>query len=242
LHKTILGCEDDMNKKLDYIWQFRHLNNLEPDDKLAESIHEVFLNGFGLKEGWSKEGIRKALRRSTILGLLADSSDHLGGYAMYTIPDAPLMGTYFIWEDAICLKKEVQGNNLSSNVWNMSASLYPNRKFGWIGGRTQNPLVVKRYSKLGSLYPFESTYEQGDGKLVMDYLLQNIAEVKDVKQLDKDHGICHFVYREGRLGDYSMQVNDIEPYEKQLSEWGFHREQGDAVVIVSRLARSLGTF
>jgi len=73
----------------------------------------------------------------------------------------------------------------------------------------------------------------------MDYLIRNIAEVRDVKQLEKNHGICHSVYREGRLGDYSMLVSGLEQYEKQLTEWGFHREQGDAVAIVSKLDRPL---
>jgi len=132
-----------MTAKSNCLWQFHHLKGLEPDDALVESIHKIFLDGFGLKEGWSTEGIKKALKRATLLGLLADLNDHFWGYSLYTIPDEPLMGTFFLWEDAICLKKEAQGNRLSSSVWKMCLSLYPSRKFGWVGGRTQNPLAHK---------------------------------------------------------------------------------------------------
>lgn len=226
-----------MTSNSNCVWQFHHLKDLEPDYALAESIHKIFLDGFGLKEGWSTEGIKKALMRSTMLGLLVDPKGNTWGYAMYTIPDAPLMGTYFLWEDAICLKKDAQGKGFSSNVWGMILSFYSNRKFGWVGGRTQNPLVIKRYSKFGYLYPFESTYDHGEGKLVMDYLGRHIAEVRDVKQLDRNNGICHSVYREGKLGDYSMSVTGAVAWEKQLSERGFQRERGDAVIIVAKLAR-----
>ena len=230
-----------MTAKSNCVWQFHHLRDLEPDDALTESMHKIFLDGFGLKEGWSIGGIKKALMRSTILGLLVDPKGNTWGYAMYTIPDEPLMGTYFLWEDAICLKKDAQGKGFSSIVWGMILSFYSNRKFGWVGGRTQNPLIIKRYSNFGTLFPFDFTYAQSDGKLIMDFLCQHIAEVRDVEYLKKETGICRRVYSEGRLGDYPIpSEKDILKFEKRLSDWNFQRENGDAIVVVAKVENPSG--
>lgn len=217
-------------------WQFQLAQNINADDNhLVKSIHDVYLDGFGLQKGWSIGGIKETIAYSTMLGLLLAPDQEICGYAFYVAPDQPLQETYLLWEDAICLKKKAQGKQLSSQALNLAYRFLRARKFGWIGGRTQNPLVIKRYSKFGALFPFHATYTEGEGKLVMDYLSQHIAEVRDVKQLEKNIGICRGAYKEGRLGDYSMQVSDTDDYERSLLEWNFQRENGDAVIVVSKL-------
>jgi hypothetical protein len=65
-----------------YAWKFQKLreeNDFKED--ILEAIHQVFLDGFGLEEGWSLESIRKVLKHSTILGLLVTDSNEIVGYA-----------------------------------------------------------------------------------------------------------------------------------------------------------------
>lgn len=219
-----------------YEWQFQLAQNINADDSsLLEAIHQIFLDGFGLKKGWSVEGINKRLKTSNVIGFLRKDGKEICGYAFYSIPSELLGDAYMLWEDGVCLRKEIQGKGLTKQVVEKSSFVFPDKKFSWIGGRTQNPLVIKRYSKFGALFPFHATYAAGEGKLVMNYLNQHIAEVRDVKQLEKNTGICRGVYKEGRLGDYSMLVSDTDDYERRLLEWNFQRESGDAVIVVSKL-------
>ena len=118
--------------------------------------------------------------------------------------------------------------------------MYANRVYGWIGGRTQNPLVFLRYAKLGTVYPFDQLYTNDLGISVMKYLLENIAEVKEFKdRLNLNTGICRGVYPEGKLGDYPISIKGGEHYEKLLRIWRFNRENGDAIITVVKLTNPI---
>ena len=223
-----------------YTWKFQKPSDMnDVNNNLSKAIHQVYLDGFGLQEGWSLEGIRKALTRSTVLGLLTTDSGEISGYAFYSIPNSPLMGLYMLWEDAICLKKVAQGSLKSKEVFDRASALFPGLTFGWVGGRTQNPLVMRRYSKLGLLFPFEIAYDEGEGSLVMNYLLENINEVNEVPRLDRSNGICRGIYRGRRLGDYKVSIGGTEQLEARLSAWGFDRDKGDALIVVSKLYKPI---
>lgn len=222
-----------------YSWRFELLRGrTDFDDKLLKTIHQIFLDGFALENGWSIEGIKKTLSRSTALGLARGDDDQLVGYAIYTIPDTPLEGTDVLWEEAVCVRTSVQSGGLGTRSLKDVLALFPDRKFGWIGGRTQNPLVMRRYAKFGKLFPFDTAYSDPEGQLVMNYLLQRIAEVYQVPEENfvKSNGICRKVYKEGQLGKYPLDVPGTENYEKLLQEWDFNRKEGDAVIVVSKLA------
>ena len=186
-------------------------------------------------------GVRKAYLQSTIVGLLKEGDGEIGGYAFYSVPSAELWGSHLLWEDAICIKKGLQGRGLSSRLlFAKASSMFPEWKFGWIGGRTQNPLVIRRYQPLGRVFPFDQLYSEEKGRLIMDFLTMNVAEVMDVTaNLDRRTGVCHRVYSEGRLGDYGTLLNGTERFEKLLEQWGFDRERGDAVVTVVELSQPL---
>lgn len=221
-------------------WQFQLAQDVDSEDtSLLEEIHRVFLDGFSLSKGWSIEGIGKRLKTTNVVGFLK-GEEKLYGYAFYSAPNELLDGTYLLWEDGICLKKEVQGKNLTRQVIEKASSIFPNRHFGWIGGRTQNPVVIKRYSKLGgALFPFDVSYSSSEGKLLMGHLLEYIEEVKEVhkvQKLDLTNGVCRKIYREGHLGIYPIEVTGTATFEKQLNEWDFQRDSGDAVIIVSKLS------
>ncbi|HEY0377208.1 MAG TPA: hypothetical protein VGC87_09640 [Pyrinomonadaceae bacterium] len=222
-----------------YAWYFQGPEGQRDfDDIFLDSIHQVYLEGFGKSEGWSIEGIRETVMTSDILGFLRNGEGEIFGYAFYTVPSSSLDGTHILWADSICLKKGVQKKGLTTGLTKKAAKVFPERKFGWIGGRTQNPLVMRKYSKLGTVFPFSASYDTDEGKLVMDYLLKHIKEVFEVyeeQRLELTNGICRKVYRGGRLGDYPTAIDGTEAFEKQLLNWNFKRDNGDAIIIVSHL-------
>lgn len=224
----------------DYEWRFE--TSKRPwgyDEGFLKSIHMVYLDGFGKSEGWSLKGIEAVITRSSVRAFLSKREEVIG-YAFYTVPARTLDGTHLLWENAICLKKDAQRNGLTTGIIEKVVRLFPNKKFGWIGGRTQNPLVFKRYSDLGKIFPFDAQYDTEDGKQIMDFLLKHINQAQDSSDkrlLDLSNGICRRAYPDGRLGDYSTDVVGAEAFEKQLLDWGFKRESGDAVLVVSRLSQ-----
>jgi hypothetical protein len=223
-----------------YQWNFQCLQGVtEFECDILKEIHQIFLEGFGLPAGWSFDGIKNRLQKSTLLGLLSDGRK-IVGYSIFSVPNIPLQGKYLLWEDSICLRKQIQGKNLSVEAIKGAMNSFPNKQFGWVGGRTQNPIILKRYAKFGKLFPFDATYSDGEGKILMEYLLHNVAEVKEVKQIDLCTGICRNFYSEGRLGDYSIAIEKIEQFEKQLRNWNFNRHRGDCIIVVSQLAAKHG--
>jgi hypothetical protein len=216
-------------------WSFQFTEEItELSEKTIVEIHETFLDGFGLESGWSHSGIRERIQKSSIVGLLYNSSGIIYGYAIYSIPSATLTSLSMLWEDAICLRRKARGLSLTSGIIETICEKFPDRSFGWFGGRTQNPVVFKRYSKIGNLYPFEIPFSSDRGKRVIDFLKANIAEVQETQDIDLDTGICRCVYKEGRLGDYPEKVKGTERYEKQLSDWNFNRDNGDAIIVIAR--------
>lgn len=218
-------------------WKFRKLDkDSEPPSGLTAAIHEVFRDGFAI-EGWSPEGIERTLKRCDALGLLLGEGGEVCGYAFYSVPETQLMGDWFLWEDAIGLKKVAQRHGLSNRAIELVRGLYPNRRFGWIGGRTQNPTMMRRYNKHGISYPFDASYSEGDGQKVTDFLVEHVTEVGEVSSFDRSTGICIGVYKDGILGDYPW--SDSGHFERRLLHWGFDRTRGDAIVVVTRVEHTL---
>ncbi len=219
-----------------YHWKFYQQGD-RLQSNLPSIIQQIYMDGFGLKDGrgWTLDSISNRLQKTTLLGLLTDNNQKPCGYAMYSVPDDLLQGTSMLWEDAICLRKTAQILGQGTRVLRLACGMFPGRQFGWLGGRTQNPAVIKRYAKWGSVLPFSSAYDTPDNQLVMNYLRLHIAEVRDVKHVDRVYGICRSVYSEGRLGDYPVDIEGAAEFETKLSSWGFDRDHGDALIAVSKL-------
>lgn len=219
-----------------YQWSFIDLRDTKglPAGVLL-SIREVFADGFGLSELWREEDARHALSRSTILGLLQDDEGEIAGYAFYTVPDTPLEENYLLWEDAVCLRKKVQGQGYAGqNLFALATQQFKDRTFGWLGGRTQNPIVMQRYARLGSTFPFDILYDERPQ--LMDYLIEHVEEVRTARnQLDMRTGICRQMYQEGRLGEYPSPTPGTERFLSLLDSWNFMPEKGDAAIILTSL-------
>lgn len=223
-------------------WHFQSLVDPETvPDTVFSAILQVFQDGFGLPDGWSLEGVRYALLRSDVLGLLCGSSG-IDGYAFYTVPEVQLEGRHVLWEDAICLRQCVQGMGYGSRALSEAAAFLPHHDFGWVGGRTQNPVVFLRYACLGSVFPFDEPYTDPRGKRVMDFLITHIIEVQESERagrLERTTGICRGIYDEGKLGVYDVGLQASADWEVSLKEWGFDRLAGDALLLVARLTELL---
>lgn len=204
-------------------------------------VSNVFADGFGSMNGWPLREVRLALQRSNLIGLLRSANDKIEGYAFFTLPDALLAGTSLLWEDAVCLRKQYQGQGLTSQpLFDAIRTQLGGKRVGWLGGRTQNPSMLQRYARFGALYPFDKNYSEDDGADVLSYLLEHIAEVREVeRKLDRTTGICRAVYSGGRLGDYELRGGAASIFDAQLQRWQFRREQGDAIVAVARLAQPI---
>jgi hypothetical protein len=224
-------------------WEFQQLDgNAEIPDSLVEQCSRVCIDGFGLKAGDWADGNREKLSQSKLFGRLVGNGEKLYGIAYYSVPDARINNSHILWEDGICLVKSVQHKGCSWQAITKAASLFPDRQFNWVGCRTQNPAMLMRYSRFGRLFPFDELYNTSDGQTVMDFLLQHIAEVQTTHQqgkLNTVNGVCTELYRQGRLGDYSVKLNGAGFFEKQLQDWGFQRERGDAVILVSSLVQRI---
>jgi hypothetical protein len=217
-------------------WTFRSLQvDSEVEEGLAESIRAVFLDGFGLSDGWTVDEIKVSLRRSHILGLLMSPDGQIWGYAFYSVPPNSFEGRWFLWEDAICLRKNVHGYGLSEEALPYVQRLYPRKEFGWIGGRTQNPIVMRRYAAYGKVFPFDLRYDEGVGPRLMEFIVGSIEEIGAVADLDRATGICRQVYKEGILGDYLLGLEEAQPFERLLNSWNFNRAKGDAVIVVAAI-------
>lgn len=227
----------------EYAWQF-YFQNLRAllDQALPQRILDVYHDGFGQPVGWSLGGVRRALKRSTVIGLLTSPAvRELGGYAFYSAPSEQLNGGWLLWEDAICLRKCLHGKQLSARVIEEVATLFPERELTWLGGRTQNPRVLKRYLQRAiEVLPLSRGYDSKQGKVVMEFLLHTIDEVREPAGMNPATGICHGVYP-GRLGDFDIDLSDPEvvAIERRLASLGLNRLRGDAVIAVARLKQPL---
>ncbi|MTJ55945.1 hypothetical protein FJR38_26440 [Anabaena sp. UHCC 0253] len=188
-----------------------------------------------LESGWSLDGIRKSLCHSDIIGLLYNQDKFVCGYSMYLLPEQKLNDHLFLWWNAVCLIPEVQNRGFGRDSYFQVLRFLPQNELGYFGGRTQNPIVMKYYAKIGHLFPFDEKYDTSEGQQIMDFLYSYIPEVQETALLNKTTGICKQVYSEGRLGDYPENIGKTERFETQLKSCGFEPEKGDTVILVSKL-------
>jgi hypothetical protein len=213
-------------------------------DKDIQDVIAIFEDGFG-QPGWSYEGIKTRFKASTVGGFLEDDSGLRFGYAFYSMPLLLFKGAHILWEDAICVRKSLQGARHASPAtvwpaaWNAARDVFPGKTVEWVGGRTQNPLVMHRYwrqTASDSVYPIRRDYQSGEGKELAALLQFSIAELESMP-IPSD-GILRGRYGK-RLGDYAIE-SDYSGIEDWLLKHNFNRDAGDAVVMISKLDTPIG--
>lgn len=229
----------------EFDWQFRRFERQNSVNKAelgmwVTDIQRIFRDGFQSATDWLSDGIRRKLSHSSLVGFLADQTSantRTYGYAIYDVPRQLYKGKSLIWEDAICTVSDpcIRRQGLSKTALEKAMSHFPERDFGFVGGRTQNPVVFKRYASLGKLFPFDFGYSSEEGRDIMHFLK---SHVPDTDSAEETTGICRKQYREGKLGDYRVDIEGGERFESWLEERQFDRDNGDAIIVVADLGKS----
>jgi hypothetical protein len=221
-------------------WLWRRLHGERAvSTEIVAQIQDIFRDGFNRNKGWGEDSIRKRLSNSGVLGLLETRDGLPSGYAIYSSPEEKLDGGFVLWEDAICIRRSLQGKGASRTVDLLKelASAF-GREFAWFGGVTQNPAVYKRYARLGRVFPVDEPFASNDGKQLLEFLYKNVPQVKDrSEKLDDASGAFKGIYS-GRLGQYEVGMPGAEAFEEYLRRQNVNREAGDAVLLVSKLRAS----
>lgn len=105
-----------------------------------------------------------------------------------------------------------------------------------VAARTQNPDFVLMLQKLKpqELLPGESGYSGKDLELIKA-IKEQVIELHEA-DVDLSKGICKKAYRERKLGDYEIDLNNklVSQIEQRFEALGFNRDDGDAVVVVAK--------
>lgn len=217
-------------------WEIRALEALDArDPSLPSTISGLFRQCFDSGD-WSDGAVRQRLANASVLGLLRGEGGEPRGYAMYEVPVPMLRGLRVLWESSIAVVPTLRGRGFSTDVLRLILANERVGPIGWLAGRTQNPVVFQRYGRLGELFPFDCDYTREEGPELLRYLTTHVAELGCASSIDPETGICARAYREGRLAGHAAPDPE-DSRERQLADWGFSRERGDAVIVACRLRR-----
>jgi len=216
-------------------WQFFDLplqEDLEAEftEKLRAAYIASFFGQTYPLDGLPFESLKKRLKNSTDLAVLVtDAPDPFLGYAIFSAPEALLEGKKIIWQDSIGIDKSLQGKGFAKEVYDLMKSKIPDS--GWLGGRTQNPAIIRSFCNKGVSFPFDELYSSKTGKNIFSFLKENIQEVRESEGIDTTTGIIKANYPL-RLGNYENNWTGIEKQKRFLEQHGFDQNAGDAVIIV----------
>ncbi len=231
-----------------YIW---HFTKLKPEtvyeDWLIDELFSVHCDGFGMEYGWNMLEIQETLKTSTILGLLKskDSKEKkIHGFGIYSVSDYAHEGGHVLWGNALVLRDGLQKGRLIFGLLELVMSMFPDKPFRWIGARTQNPSIYRRYIKYAeTFFPFDEDFSTVRGKELVDFVSINIPQLAD--SIDNhpipENGICRGIYGR-KFGNYYVNPDDplIDKYERYLTDHKFDRDAGDGVVVIAERGIGLG--
>jgi len=216
-------------------WEFFNLRTPQNfDDAFLNKVRNVYVDGFYngnyQKDDTPFKSLSKRLQQSTDLAILCDNIEgDFFGYALFTIPKKLFEDKGIIWQDSICVNKALQNQGYTKQVYQLIKQKNPHVLL--LGGRTQNPAIVKSFCKIGKAFPFDELYSTEKGKRLFNFLKENINEVRESIGINESTGIVTGKYG-SRLGDYSNDWNGVEWQAEFLKSNSFNQEAGDAVVIV----------
>lgn len=219
-------------------WVFNNCKTLSEQEKriLAPKIKAIFENGMGIN-GYSEARIWEQLNQSTLIGLLQQQGNMMG-YFFVTIPESQLHHQSLLWIDACCIYKTLQSKGLYARALAILYDIYQYQGFGWLGLRTQNPVMMHLIDKMNAndLYPFDKYYDSE----IINYLIDNVYEARKpylANRLELHTAICKKVYAEGRLGKYPDAIDKgrTSYFETKLKSFQFERDAGDAIILLKKL-------
>jgi hypothetical protein len=239
--ENFISNNDTSHKFSSKNWYFKRTSFMDRtsfENDIAPKILRVFQEGMEM-EGWSIEKIIKQKNESTHLGLLEDGKNILG-YCFVTIPDNLFQEKKILWIDACCIIKQFQEHGFYDIAIKNLLAL---NRFGWIGGRTQNPVIFylldnKSGNPKGKLLPFDNANKYPDE--LMNFLLANILQVKNHADiLNRETGLCKQIYKVGILGKYPLDFKKDKKrssrLEIELIKIGLNRLEGDAIIVLKEV-------
>lgn len=215
-------------------WEFFDLRSQPVVDaefikKIRDAYVASFYRGSYPHSDLPFKSLEKRLELSTDLAILErEKSEQFYGYAIFSIPEAMFQGKRIIWQDSIAVDPSLQGRGYSKKVYEIIRST--NHESGWLGGRTQNPTIIKSFCKKGKSFPFDELYSSETGKELFSFLYRNIPEVKESVGVDISTGIVKGKYSR-RLGSYPNDWTGVETQKEFLERNDFNQDNGDAVII-----------
>lgn len=171
---------------------------------------------------------------------VTDDAGEPAALGSYRLIDA-VPGTTVLWESLVAVRRDWQGRGIATDLLNAAVAAcscsFPSR-IGYVGGRSQNPGIWKRYSSYGPLLPLDAEPTPAD-KAVIDGVVQAISQVADA---DPDSLIVRNAYRsaygiEGTFGNITRGRKPLSGrWAEYLDRHRFNPVDGDAIVSLARVA------
>ncbi|MCP3918171.1 MAG: hypothetical protein GY711_21690 [bacterium] len=228
-------------------WRFFYPNGAAPQDWLVSRIQSVFIDGFAVDENdvWPAGKVVERVRNAKVLALAVDGDNEIQGYAIYTIAPKPFNGRDLLWEDSICLTRRWQGRRFSNSPVAEIQTQFRRSNIGWVGGCTQNPLILRRYKRSSLLYPFDRSFVDREGERLFEFLCKNVPQIakrtEELTDAERSEvaktGILRGIYKQ-QLGSYPEHVDGLEDIVGYLESNNFDRNNGDVVVAVSAVDKA----
>lgn len=169
---------------------------------------------------------------SIVIATLADSQEAVG-YSTQRIlqPTIGVNRPRVMYISTRAVRTEHQKGGLGTALLQYANSLHAAPDI--IGGRTQNPVVVRSYYQSGlfsRIYPFDRTYDQSQSvQAVLRYI---VLQTRNRFPLDERTGLVREVYKEGksRAYDNAKASPEIQAlYTRMMQEFGLEPDRGDAL-------------
>lgn len=223
-------------------WTFYRTDELDKEEFLDEYLEQLIAitdEGFGIDMKMNRAKFRSFMEDNNVTGILQNEAGKLGGFIFCHVPDGAFNGYDTILFSKMSMARNFQGrgNMKFLHFADHIAELMPERRFGWMTGKTQNTIILRHFNKYANfMYPFDRLYEPS----TYEYLVKQIDEFKICHEqgiVNELSGICTGVYREhGRLGDYPEIIPGMEKIASFLHYYRFSRERGDSLIMLAAIA------
>lgn len=235
----VTTCDNSFNTNLhtweEYPLDFKQVGVLQ---NLQPILQKVTYESFQSKDvTFSLSELQATILQSTHYFLLSHKvSNQIIGFAFINSPYNTLFAGKFCYINKIAISSAFQGQHFASQF----RKLLLGKGFTWLCARTQNPAIMHNFS-VNSIktFPFENFYTATvDGKIVLEFILQNIPQVidsakYDESKFDKQTGIFKGLYGHPLGNNYQNKCNKFKPEADLLHYWQFSPKQGDAILVTS---------
>ena len=236
-----------------YQWQCLPISTFNKADIVEKYFLEcscITENGFGGKARLNQGDFVKALANSDIFCILVEAENPtcFVGFAFCVMPPKLINGQTLFWVNKICIARKMQGKGYGIEKLLTAVTRMLGLNIGYVGCKTQNPYLLKKLEHVAQVcYPFHrSFYADDDDQLGILLIATAIIFVPQVRIsfratleglgfLEVPPGILRDEYGASIAPDVDYALISEYPTEKYLQKNNFRRENGDCVVVISKL-------